>query len=80
MRAIVRRTELMELYKSLDRIHDPAIYDIDPNDSEWIEVDTFQCAKQSLAYLAGESPVVEEEPISLRSESCVNGGNEVDEA
>lgn len=38
------------------------------------------CAKQSLAYLAGEGPVVEGEPIPLRSESCVNGGNEVDEA
>jgi hypothetical protein len=39
-----------------------------------------ECAKQSLAYLAGESPVVEGEPIPLRSESCVDGGNEVDEA
>ena len=38
------------------------------------------CAKRSLAYLAGESPVVEGEPIPLRSESCVIGGNEDDEA
>ena len=39
-----------------------------------------RCAKQSLAYLAGESPVVEGEPIPLRSESCVIGGNKDDEA
>jgi len=38
------------------------------------------CAKISLADLAGESPVVEEEPISLRSESHVIVGNENDEA
>lgn len=28
----------MKLYKRLDTIHDPSIYDIHPNDSEWIEV------------------------------------------
>ena len=39
-----------------------------------------QCAKISLANLAGESPVVEGEPIPLRSESCVAVGNESDEA
>jgi hypothetical protein len=38
------------------------------------------CAKKSLTYLAGESPVVEGEPIPLRSESCVIVGNENDEA
>ena len=38
------------------------------------------CAKTSLTYLAGESPVVEGEPIPLCSESCVNVGNETDEA
>ena len=40
----------------------------------------FWCAKQSLAYLAGESPVAEGEPIPLCIESCVNGGNKIDEA
>jgi len=39
-----------------------------------------KCAKRSLTDLAGESPVVEEEPVSLRSESCVIVGNESDEA
>ena len=39
-----------------------------------------KCAKQSLAYLAGESPVIEGKPIPLCSESCVDVGNEIDEA
>lgn len=39
-----------------------------------------KCAKTSLTDLAGESPVVEVEPITLRSESCVIVGNEYDEA
>ena len=38
------------------------------------------CARISLDYFAGESPVVEGEPIPLRSESCVNVGNQIDEA
>ena len=38
------------------------------------------CAKLSLVSLAGESPVIEGEPIPLCSESCVAVGNESDEA
>ena len=38
------------------------------------------CAKISLTNLAGGRPVVEGEPIPLRSESCVIVGNEYDEA
>lgn len=40
----------------------------------------YSCAKRSLTYLAGESPVIEGKPIPLCSESCVNVGNETDEA
>lgn len=32
----------MAFYKSIDHIHDPSAYELNANDSAWIEVDTFQ--------------------------------------
>jgi hypothetical protein len=41
MRAFISRVKQMEFYKSIDRIHDPSVYDVGENDSPLIEVDTF---------------------------------------
>ena len=40
----------------------------------------YSCAKRSLTDLAGESPAIEGEPIPLCSESCIDVGNQIDEA
>lgn len=42
MRSFIRRSDLMALYKSLDHVHNPSIYDIKPGQSKFIEVNTFK--------------------------------------
>ncbi len=38
MRAFISRVKQMEFYKSIDRIHDPSVYEVGKNDSPLIEV------------------------------------------
>lgn len=67
MQAFVRRKDLMDLYKSFDKIHDPSVYDIGPNDSEWVEVDTFQMNfSEQEAALTANSEALPKPPQQLK--------------
>jgi hypothetical protein len=58
MRAFISRVKQMEFYKSINRIHDPSVYDVSKNDSPLIEVDTFSMdfSKQEALLAAKKSP------------------------
>jgi hypothetical protein len=59
MRAFISRAKQMEFYKSIDRIHDPSVYDVGENDSPLIEVDTFSMdfSKQEPLIAAKKPPL-----------------------
>ena len=59
MRAFISRVKQMEFYKSIDRIHDPSVYDVGQNDSPLIEVDTFSMdfSKQEALIAAKKPPL-----------------------
>ncbi len=42
MRFYISRAALYKRYKEIDRIHDPKVYDLDPEDNDYIEVETYQ--------------------------------------